>query len=66
LAIPLDLGALPFFKFREADVVFSIVFDIKEDFPKEPIENIETIFFTPEGSLTKDKLVLGSILTKRE
>lgn len=34
----------------------------REDLPKEPIEKIEMTFLTPEGSFTKDRLVLGSSL----
>jgi hypothetical protein len=38
----------------------------KEGLPKDPTENIDMTFLTPEGNFTKDKLVLGSILISLE
>ena len=62
LATPLDLGATPDLRLEEAEVILIFLVEGNADLPREPIENIETIFLTPEGSLTNDRLVLGSIL----
>jgi hypothetical protein len=66
LATPRDLGALPCFKFEEAEVIVNLFESDNETLPKEPTENIDTIFFTPEGNFNSDRLVLGSILISFE
>jgi hypothetical protein len=43
------------------EVTFILLTDGNADLPNDPIEKMETTFLTPEGSLIKDRLVLGSI-----
>lgn len=63
MATPRDLGANPDLKPLDAEVTLIFLEIERDDLPSEPIEKIETIFFTPEGSLINDKLVLGSIFS---
>ena len=43
--------------------MFIFLDDGSADLPKDPIENIEITFLTPDGKRIKDKLVLGSIFS---
>ena len=66
LATPLDRGALPYIKLDLALVLFTLKESCRDDLPKEPTEKMEITFLTPEGNLTKDKPVLGSIFISFE
>lgn len=59
-ATPRDLGAIPLTRGVRAEVILIFFRFGSEDLPKDPIAKIDIIFLTPEGSFTRDKLVLGS------